>query len=129
MMQNEAKELETNDAVSGRVDLLVMRYLLPIGYAVMAIPFALSVLWMMSILVLGSGLIGPYMFISDEGFGFWRTIILGTLFHAVMAVLFFSFMEISDKGKLNIDVLLGIALVEIVITVIYMVGNESGFSW
>lgn len=52
---------------------------------IFVIPFLIAVLIMATYLIMGTGIILPYMVIYDEyGFGFFRTLIFGTLFHIVV---------------------------------------------
>ena len=93
----------------------------------LAIPFGVATFWMIGVLSLGLGLLIPYMLIYDGGFGFFSTIVLGTLVNAALFGLYALYDKYGDEF-LDIDLISKYFFAEFTVMCVFILGYIDGWT-
>lgn len=96
-----------------------------------AMPFALSAIWVLGLLAVCIPVILPYVFLVEHSeFGFFRVVIVGTCINLAVLCTIYTCWKTSDwLGQKYTDKLVGYALIEMVTIAVLSIGVSNGFSW
>lgn len=96
--------------------------------ALVAVPVVVSVMWVMSVLCIGMGLMVSYA-VFAEYYGFFRTLIYGTAVNLFMAGLSCGSFYLIERKKIDWDLTLKYAVFEMMSGIIISLGYASNWSW
>jgi len=95
----------------------------------LAIPSAVITLYLAMNIMIFSGIGLVYSGFSEGGFGFFSTIVYGTLTNIALIVLSCFFIIAVEDGRIKFSRIIFIACLEMFVIGVVGLGYKSGFSW